>query len=173
MASHTVRPIVDIHAGRQVLDQHLPRVLSYLNQSMEELGWSRPTARTLLVPMQAEREGIREEYLLRLDFKAGPEWPPSARFVDPLTLDYRVHLDQHHIPQLTTPEVHTHTAYQSGDGQILQLICCSAVFEYYDVSHGGDDAILWRDTDTFFTTVRAIQRAFNTSYQGRFPVHGG
>ena len=173
MASHSVRPTMNIDAGKQVLDQHLPRVLKGLNQSMEELGWVRHSSRTLLVPMHAERDGTRDDYLLRLDFKAGPEWPPSARFVDPQTLDYRVHLDQHHIPQLTTPEVHTHAAYQSGDGRVLQLICCSAVYEYYDVSHGGDDAILWRETDTFLHTVKAIQRAFNTSYQGRFPVHGG
>ena len=173
MASHAIRPSLDVHAGRQVLDQHLPRVLAFLNQTMEQLGWRQPSARTLLVPMRAQHNGLTDEYLLRLDFLAGPEWPPSARFVDPESLDYRPLVDQHHMPQLTTPEVHTHAAYQTGDGRTLQLICCSAVFEYYDVSHGGDDSILWQDTDTFLSTLRAIERAFQISYQGRFPVHVG
>lgn len=155
-----------------MLDQHLPRVLEFEGRSMEELGWTRPSNRTLLIPMRGMRDGAVDEYLLRLDFIAGAEWPPSARFVNPETFEYAGLSDQHHLPQLTSPEVHVHAAYPGPNGEI-QLVCCSAVYEYYDVNHGGDDATLWRDGDTFRTTLSAIERAFSTSYQGRFGRHAG
>ncbi|MER8842844.1 hypothetical protein NKH86_29915 [Mesorhizobium sp. M0913] len=173
MASHGVRPTIDLQAGTQVLDQHLPRVLSFRGQTIEELGWSRPSDRTLLVPMRGTFGGNTEEYLLRLDFLAGSDWPPSARFVNPATLDYAGLAEQHHLPQLTSPEVHVHPAYQNPSGQKIQLVCCSAVFEYYDVNHGGEDTTLWRTGDTFNHTLAAIERAFRNHYSGRFDRHAG
>ncbi|WP_434732989.1 hypothetical protein NL154_16435 [Rhizobium sp. YTUHZ044] len=172
MAVHGSRPSLDLRAGRQVLDQHLPRVLEFEGQSMEELGWNQLSDRTLLVPMRGTHEGVVEEYLLRLDFIAGADWPPSARFVNPATHDYAGQSDQHYLPQLTSPEVHVHPAYPGPDG-VIQLVCCSAVFEYYDVNHGGEDAILWRTGDTFRNTLSAIGRAFRTNYQGRFERYAG
>lgn len=171
MASHSVRPSVDLNAGRQVLQEHLPPVLAYKGHTLEELGWSLLSDRTLLVPMQGHHQGSVEDYLLRLDFIAGNDWPPSAKFVNPDTLDYVVDADQHHLPILTSPEVHVHSAYNPGDGRILQLICCSAVYQYYDVAHGGDDSILWRSTDTFLRTLNAIERACGSHYSGRFARH--
>lgn len=173
MASHTQRPNVDLAAGRQVLEEHLPRVLALKGRSLSDLGWRRPSDRTLLIPMAGTHAGVREEYLLRLDFLIGREWPPSAKFVNPETLDYQLGADQHHLPIIASPEVHVHSAYGSADGRTLQLICCSAVFQYYDVVHGGDDAILWRSTDTFIHTVSAIERGLTTHYSGRFARHGG
>jgi hypothetical protein len=173
MASHSSRPSVNLAAGRQVLDEHLPRVLAFKKRTMEELGWRRLSDRSLLVTLRGVYSGIQDDYLLRLDFLTGADWPPSARFVNPETFDYALHSDQHHLPMLASPEVHMHAEYASGDGRTLQLICCSAVYQYYDVSHGGDDSILWRDTDTFLTTVRAIERAFTTHYTGRFQRHAG
>lgn len=173
MASHSSRPTVDLAAGKQVLEEHLPRVLAFKKQTMEELGWRRLSDRSLLVTLKGFHSGQHDDYLLRLDFLTGAAWPPSARFVNPDTLDYTLHADQHHLPILASPEVHMHPEYASGDGRTLQLICCSAVYQYYDVSHGGDDSILWRDTDTFLTTVGAIERAFATHYTGRFQRHAG
>jgi len=173
MASHSIRPNVDVAAGKQVLEQHLPRVLHFKQLTMEELGWRLHSDRTLLVPMRGPYGGNDEEYLLRLDFLTGAEWPPSARFVNPETLDYQLNIDQHHLPKLTSQEVHMHPVYTSADGRSLQLICCSAVFQYYDVVHGGNDSILWRDTDTFLRTISAIERALATHHAGRFERHAG
>lgn len=173
MASHTERPCVDLAAGRQVLEEHLPRVLALKGQSLSDLGWRRLSDRALLIPMVGTHDGVREEYLLRLDFLTGKEWPPSAKFVNPETLDFQLEADQHHLPTIASPEVHVHSAYRSADGRTLQLICCSAVFQYYDVVHGGDDAILWRSSDSFINTVSAIERGFATHYSGRFARHEG
>lgn len=173
MASHSVRPSLDLAAGKQVLEQHLPRVLNFKKQTVEELGWRLHNDRTLLVPMSGTYQGDTEEYLLRLEFLTGVDWPPSARFVNPETLDYRLNFDRHHLPKLTSGEVQTHPAYEASDSRTLQLICCSAVFQYYDVVHGGNDAILWRDTDTFLRTITAIERALVTHYEGRFERHAG
>ncbi|MDW9819529.1 hypothetical protein GOB25_31785 [Sinorhizobium meliloti] len=120
-----------------MLVQHLPRVLAFKGQTMEELGWQQPSDRTLLVPMRGELRSVAEDYLLRLDFLTGTEWPPRVIFVNPATLHYKINVDQHHLPILASREVHVQPAYQSGDGRVLQLICCSAVFQYYDVGHGG------------------------------------
>ena len=143
------------------------------NTTLSELGWRRHSERTLLVPLRGQLHGDVQEYLLRLDFVASDDWPPRAIFVNPDTLGYEINVDRHHLPKLTSGEVHVHPDYQSGDGRVLQLICCSAVFEYYDVSHGGEEFILWRSTDTFLSTLNAIERAFQTHYAGRFEPHGG
>ena len=156
-----------------MVKEHLPQVLAFKGNTMEGLGWCLHSDRTLLVPMRGSYQGAEDEYLLRLDFLSGCEWPPSARFVNPDTLDYEVNADQHHLPVLASPELHVHPAYQSNDGRTLQLICCSAVFQYYDVVHGGDDAILWRKTDTFLHTLTAIERAFVSHYTGRFARYVG
>jgi hypothetical protein len=165
---------VNLAAGKAVLENDLQRVLDlgYEGATLEELGWQKVGDRVLLIPLKAEKDG--EQYLLRLEFLAGSDWPPSAKFVNPETQGYVMQTDQHHLPQIASPEVHVHASYErKADKQQVQLICCSAVFEYYDVEHGGDDATLWRPTDTFLITLRAIERAMRTHYLGRFPQHAG
>jgi hypothetical protein len=173
MASHQTRPTLDLAAGRLVFEEDLPRALALHGVAdPADLGWVRHGARSLLVPFTGDHVGVTDKYTLRLDFLTGRDWPPSARFVDPETHDYTVGSGQHHLPNLQSPEVHIHPAYQSPAGGTIQLICCSAVFEYYDVLHGGDDAILWRTTDTFLVTLAAIGRAMaSLHYVGRYPVN--
>ena len=114
MASANEQPTADIQAGATALDEDIPRVLSVLEaSSLEALGWSRPDRLSLLVPMDGVYQGKTDEYLLRLGFQAYRKWPPSARFVNPATLDYVYPQDQHFIPQLTSQECRTHAAYQS------------------------------------------------------------
>ena len=55
----------------------------------------------------------------------------------------------------------------------IQLICCSATLEFYEVLHNVEQQHLWSESDTFFTTVMAIRKAFASFYQGRFPAYGG
>lgn len=171
MACFSQRPTPDLRLGAAVLSETLPDVLSLLGaEQPPDLGWSMPDAHTLLVPMQGVMSGVSENFLLRLHFRTGREWPPSAQFVNPDTWDYDGVVDRHHVPALTSPSVHTHPEYNSPYGT-CQLICCSATYEYYDVLHGGEERHLWRETDTFYRTIHAIETAMRTHYQGRHPRH--
>lgn len=172
MAKHQERPDLDLAAGADALEQTLPVVLKALRVSdLAELGWRRLGANSLLIPMVGNKDGQEERYLLKLHFKAGRAWPPSAQFVNPDTLNYEYPSDQQHLPTLSASYCHVHAAYPQPP-RTLQLICCSATYEYYQVLHSGDDTYLWRDTDTFLVTLGAIERAFRESYAGRMPAHG-
>ena len=138
---------------------------------MEELGWSRPNKLTLLIPLSGVYQGHSDDYTLRLGFQAYRTWPPSAQFVNPQTQSYSYPQDQHFVPQLTSGECRTHAEYCHGTKRI-QLICCSATLEFYEVKHNVNPEHLWSDTDNFWTTVNAIKRAMGSFYQGRFPKHG-
>lgn len=174
MAKANEQPTLDVQAGAAALDEDIPRVLRLLRaSSLEELGWSRPNRLSLLVPMSGTYQDTKDEYLLRLGFQAYRKWPPSAQFVNPETLAYVYPQDQHFVPKLTSPECHSHVAHQRNpQSNKIQLICCSATLEFYDVLHGVEPQHVWRETDTFFTTITAIQKAFTSFYQGRFPVDG-
>lgn len=170
MAKANELPTLDVQTGAAALDEDIPRVLRLLGaSSIEELGWSRPNKLKLLVPMCGVFRGEKEEYTLRLGFQAYRRWPPSAQFVNPATLDYVYPQDQHFVPKLTSPECRTHIAYpRDAQGSTIQLVCCSATLEFYDVLHGVEPHHIWRETDTFFSTIIAIQKAFVSFYEGRF-----
>jgi hypothetical protein len=174
MAKANEQPTLDVQAGAAALDEDIPRVLKLLEaSSLEELGWSRPNKLSLLVPMSGMYQDNKDEYLLRLGFQAYRKWPPSAQFVNPATLAYVYPQDQHFVPKLASPECHAHVAHQRNPASSkIQLICCSATLEFYDLLHNVEPQHLWRETDTFFTTITAIQKAFTSFYQGRFPVDG-
>jgi hypothetical protein len=166
-------PVINIRMGIQALDEDLPRVLKALGgDSMQGIGWARPDELTLLVPMVASHGGAADSYLLRLQFQAYRDWPPSAQFVNPETTQYVWPQDQHHVPQLVSNECRTHANYPTSSGKGIQLICCSATKEFYDVRHSVESAHLWCNTYNFLTTLQAIRRAMGTSYIGRFPRHG-
>jgi hypothetical protein len=171
VAQHGERPTIDLAAGRAVLAEDLPRVLRFLEaETPERLGWKQVDARTLLVSISGTHASMCDDYLLRLQFMSGREWPPSAQFINPETLDYQNPKDTHHLPVLEGTEVHVHPSYSGPNGPI-QLICCSATFEYYEVLHGGEDRILWTASDDFLVTVNAIRRAMGIAYKGRQAQH--
>jgi hypothetical protein len=174
MANANEPPTLDVQAGAAALDQDIPRVLRVLEaSSLEELGWSRPNKLSLLIPMTGTINGKTDKYLLRLGFQAYRRWPPSAQFVNPETLTYLYPQDQQFVPKLASPECWVHVAYQqTSQSSKIQLICCSATLEFYEVLHSVKPEHLWRETDTFFTTITAIQRALGSSYQGRFQIDG-
>lgn len=170
MSDHRTRPTLDIAAGATALAKQLPSVLAARGAaSAGDLGWKVLGKRTLFIPFEAT-DG--EKYLLRLVFNAGREWPPSAQFVNPDTGIYELGSDKRHLPDLRSPEAHVHPEYDSPGCGKIQLICCSATYEYYDVLHGGDDVILWRKTDTFEVLLGALGRAFAQHYHGRHQTNG-
>lgn len=174
VATANVAPTINLAAGAAALDEDLPRVLRLEEAtSLEELGWERPSRLVLLVPMHGSHDGMTDDYLLRLGFQAYRSWPPSAQFVNPETREYNYPQDQHHVPKLTSPECRTHVNYQrqAGSPQI-QLVCCSATLEFYDVFHHVEAEHLWSESNTFLTTIVAIRKAFASHYEGRFPKHG-
>jgi len=164
-------PTVDVKAGLAALEEDLPRVLRVLDApSIDALGWTRPTKLSLLIPMTGTMSGKVDRFVLRLGFQAYRAWPPSAQFVNPDTGAYIYPDDQSHVPKLTSPECQTHAVYQQHQGaEKRQLICCSATLEFYEVLHGVEPHHVWRDSDTFLTTITAIRKALASSYQGRFP----
>ena len=172
MAEPNVRPTMDLAAGREVLAATLPRVLSTIGAaSLGDLSWRQLNTNTLLIPMEGSLEGVKESYLLKLHFRTSTDWPPSAQFVSPVTLNYELGQDRHHLPNLQSPEAYVHPAYQA-HGREQQLICCSATFEFYDVLHSVEPRHVWKSTDTFLVTLRAIERAMATHYHGRLPPNG-
>jgi hypothetical protein len=173
MAVANVRPAVDVQAGLAAFEEDLPRVLRALDAvTLDSLGWSRPNKMSLLVPMTGLLGGSVDQFVLRLGFAAYRTWPPSAQFVNPETGAFVYPQDQHHIPKLTSQECHTHAAYARPGGGTVQLICCSATMEFYDVLHSVESKHVWRGTETFLTTINAVTRALSSHYQGRFAKHG-
>ena len=173
MAKANEQPTLDVQAGAVAFSRNTPRVLAVLGAAwIEALGWTRPNKFTLLIPISGVHDNTQDDYLLRLGFQAYRRWPPSAQFVDPQTQTYRHPQDRHFIPKLTSQECHSHADYQKPGGGTLQLICCSATLEFYEVAHSVEAHFLWRDTDTFYTTLHAIRKAFASLTQGRFPPYG-
>lgn len=171
MAQTATAPTLDLVAGAAALDRDIPRVLALVGAtSLDDLAWSRPSKLTLLVPLQARSaQGRREDFMLRLGFEAYPAWPPSAQFVNPSTKIFSPPQDRCFIPKLTSQECYTHAIYQPKG---IQLICCSATREFYEVAHSVEDRHIWDKRNTFYTTIIAIERAMAESYQGRFDVDG-
>jgi hypothetical protein len=168
VASFTERPALDLEAGRAVLDDDLPKALQRADAgTLDELGWSRPNPHTLLVPMQGTFGDKTENYLLKLHFRTGRDWPPGAQFVNPETFDYVYPADVSHLPILEANHAYLHPHFNS-NGFASQLICCSATLEYYESLHGGEQKFLWQSADTFLVTLDAIGRALNSAaYKGR------
>jgi hypothetical protein len=174
VAQANVVPTQDPQAGAAALDEDIPRVLRLLDAlSLEELGWSRPNRLSLLVPLVGTHQGNEDRYLLRLGFQAYRKWPPSAQFVNPESASFVYPQDQRFVPKLTSSECHTHPAYRQGpQATPIQLVCCSATLEFYEVLHQVKPEHLWRETDTFLTTIMAIRKAMTSFYGGRFSADG-
>jgi len=173
MAKANQQPTVDVQAGLAALDADIPRVLRALDAaSLESLGWSRPSKLSLLLPMSGTFQDVTDDYVLRLGFEAYRTWPPSAQFVNPQSLGYIWPQDQPVVPKLVSPECQTHPAYERPGGGKIQLVCCSATLEFYEVMHSVDPHHVWSEDSSFLATIVAIQKAFSSAYQGRFPPHG-
>ena len=165
MTAVKLSPALDPQAGAAALDEDLPRVLKACDaKAIEELGWSRPNRLTLLVPMSGFIGEQKDDFTLRLGFEAYRKWPPSAQFVNPATLSYENPKDQCFVPRLTSSECHTHTAYARPGGGTLQLICCSATLEFYQVGHEVKAEHLWGEKDTFLLTIMAIRKAMGSEH---------
>lgn len=170
MAQANALPTQDLLAGAAALDEDIPRVLRVLGvSSLGELGWRRPNKLSLLVPMTGVFQGREDKYLLRLGFHAYRKWPPSAQFVNPETEHFLYPQDQRFVPRLASAECTTHVAYRrTTQSDPIQLICCSATLEFYEVLHGVKPEHLWKETNTFLSTIMAIRSAFTSSYGGSF-----
>ena len=92
-----------------------------------------------------------------------------TRYRHPATKVFTSPQDRCFIPKLTSQECHTHAAYQPSG---IQLICCSATREFYEVRHSVEERHIWNKRNTFYTTIVAIERAMAESYQGRFTIDG-
>jgi hypothetical protein len=170
------------------VDRHLARILG--GRTLESAGWDRPDPLTLYVPLRgysvqtsamaygfdpsrpptADEEPFGgapagDDYLLRLYFGHYPEWPPSARFVNPATQQFGAD-DRRWLPMINgANELHVHASYGQGGEQ---LICCSATLEFYLVSHSVEEKHRWRPGSSFAVTLNTVSRYLRPpSYTGR------
>ena len=174
--------------ARAAVDRHLGSVLG--GRSLDSADWERPDPLTLYVPLRGytsdtsasaygfdpsepAADGERpfsgaprgHGYLLRLYFSHYPDWPPSARFVNPATKQFGSG-DQRWLPMISgANELHVHASYGAGGEQ---LICCSATLEFYLVNHDVQDQHRWRPGSSFAVTLNALSRYLRPpTYTGR------
>lgn len=160
-------PAQDIHAGREAFQRDLQSILK--DNTLTDRGWSKPDELTLLVPMLAERTqpGQVDLYLLRLFFDHYPKGPPSAQFINPVTMTYMHPEDMRWVPKCEgAPDIHFHPTY-NGAGQ---LICSSTTLEFYKVNHDVKPEHVWDPQRmNFLTTIASIRRGLAPAYyRGRW-----
>lgn len=150
------------------LERDLPKVLR--DRTLEEAGWRRLDDLSLLVPMTGVQPNRTvDNYFLRLGFAYYDDWPPSAQFVNPDTLEYNQDTDKCWLPLIDgTDEIRVHAAYDGG-GYKLQLVCCSLTLEFYLVRHGVKEQHVWRrGKNNFAGTLNQINWALKSEfYKGR------
>jgi hypothetical protein len=159
-------PVQDISRGRAAFADHLQRALK--GRSLDDVGWAQPDDLTLLVPLFATKaDDQKDAYMLRLYFDHYPTWPPSALFVNPLTLQYKLGDDARWVPNAPGhPEIAFHTNYATS---MQRLICCSLTLEFYKVNHSVAENLVWQgERQTFMATLAAVKRILVPPYyQGR------
>lgn len=160
-------PVQDIHAGREAFQRDLQSVLK--GDTLTDRGWSQPDGLTLLVPMLAEnaQQGQVDLYLLRLFFDHYPKGPPSAQFLNPLTMSYSFPDDVCWVPKCEgLQDLNFHTNYGGSSGQV---ICSSTTLEFYKVNHDVKPEHVWDPTRmNFVATLAAIRRGLAPAhYRGR------
>jgi len=166
MAQASVRPIANVQLGREKLEQHLPLVLG--DQSLEQRGWTRLNAVTLVVPVHAGLDGA-DDFFLRLGFEYYGEWPPTACFVNPVTLSFAPDGDLYWLPVMIGDPgfaVHAKHAYEN---QTNQLICCSFTADFYLILHSVQPEHIWDcKRYNFGATIHRVERALRSEfYKGR------
>lgn len=158
-------PVQDIHAGREAFAQDLD--LALRGHSLAERGWAMPNDLTLLLPLFATAIGGGSDiYFLKLFFDHYSNGPPSAQFVNPLTLSYTFPGDVMWVPEISgNQEIACHTNYNNGG----QLICSSTTLEFYKVNHDVKAQNIWRPGErTFMSTISAIKSGLaQPCYKGR------
>lgn len=150
--------------GREAFSRDLKKFLG--DSTLADRGWMQVDDLTLLVPLFAQvPSGQTDMYLLRLVFDHYPAFPPSAQFINPLTLDYVYPRDVAWVPRCEAPFVAFHPFY---NGQ-LQLVCSSTTLEFYKVNHSVEPANLWNpERSNFRSTLAAIRAGLAAeNYKGR------
>lgn len=160
-------PEQDIHAGREAFQRDLKEVLG--DDTLIARGWSQPDDLTLLVPMIAEnpQSGQADFYLLRLVFDHYPKGPPSAQFINPITMTYVHTSDRPWLPKCEgAQDIHFHPNYNDSG---RQLICSSTTLEFYKVNHDVKAEHVWTEQMNFKVTLSAIRRGLAPPfYKGRW-----
>jgi hypothetical protein len=154
-------PIQDIASGREAFAQDLKLALN--NRTLDDAGWASPDDLTLLVPLfGTTANGRKDAYLLRLYFDHYPAWPPSALFVNPLTLEFKHPDDSRWVPKA---DGHQEIAFHTNYNNQGQVICCSFTLEFYKVNHSVKEELVWQEAKHKFTsTIAAIKRGLVAPY---------
>lgn len=158
-------PVQDIHAGREAFQRDLTRVLG--DRTPADRGWAQPDDLTLLLPLFAVNpQGQVDWYLLRLFFDHYPKGPPSAQFINPLSLGYAYPQDVMWVPKSEGAQtISFHPNYNGNQ----QLICSSTTLEFYKVNHDVSPENVWNpERMNFMSTIAAIRVGMAPAvYKGR------
>lgn len=161
-------PVVNVHEGRAALAEHLERYLA--GRSLAQIGWTQPDDSTLLVPVFGTHgSGQRDLYLLRLHFDCYPDFPPTARFINPLTGRFDGPADVAWLPNIEMGELKVHSQYSWPNGKLDQLVCSSMNCDFYRVAHSVERSNLWdRNRHTFGSTLAVLRAGLSPAhYRGR------
>lgn len=160
-------PMQDIHGGREAFHRDLQAFLK--EGTLSDRGWSKPDDLTLLVPTLVENSALGQVdlYLLKLVFDHYPKGPPSAQFINPITMTYSHPSDLCWVPKSEgAPDIHFHPNYNNAG----QLICSSTTLEFYKVNHEVQPEHVWDPQRmNFLSTLAAIRRGLAPAYyKGRW-----
>jgi hypothetical protein len=168
MAAKGQKPVLaNPMLARAAFEHDLIVVLGGRRVTWGESGWTRLDELTLLIPLTGYRNQVADgpAFLLKLDFRHYPEWPPGAQFVNPTTNTYTFPADRFWLPRLESDEIRTHENHPN----IGQLICSSVTREFYEILHDVDDKYVWKHPkQTFAATLNTIEGALTECYNGRF-----
>jgi hypothetical protein len=165
MAARGADPVMaDPQVALAALEEHLPKALRGV--PFELSGWQRPDPLTLFVPVWGLCDGPPDLFLLRLNFAYYPEWPPSAKFINPITKAYDHGSDLKWLPKIENHQrIQVHALYNNQ----TQLICSSTTLEFYLVRHGVEARDLWdAQSQNFSSTLNAVRDGLQRhTYRGR------
>jgi hypothetical protein len=170
MAAANQSPVlVNPMVARAAFIEDLEKILKGRKTTWEESGWRMLHDLGLLVPLKAQPSGrdIADDYYLRLEFQYYPDWPPSTRFVNPVTLTFDQAIDLCWLPKIEgTEEIRVH----DNDPRVGQLVCCSASLEFYQIGHSVKPEHIWDHAQqNFALTINQVQLELNSDhYKGRF-----
>ena len=167
MAKHGEDPILSSPSvATERLNQDLPIVLK--GRTLEAAGWQHPDQLTLFIPLWGNPDSTSPDlYLVRFQFGYYPEWPPSAQFVNPVTLKYEIGKDAIWLPRIEgNPRIQVHADYAN---TMRQVVCSSMTLEFYQVHHGGKEEEIWTTDHNFAATLNEINMGLRPSggYKGR------
>lgn len=118
-----------------------------------------------------ERGNRLDDYHLDMDMSYYRDWPPGVTFVNPKTRAFDPAVDMRWFPAEPAArppgiDIGYHTSYDFS-GTSRQMVCNSAVLEYYMSNHAPKEDERWDPArHTLYTTLSLLQTMLTRPYYG-------